>query len=332
MNIQYNIELKPYNSFRTKAIAKLFAQPATVNELQTIISTYKTEQKLVVGGGCNLFFTKDFDGLIIHPQLFEINVIDENEQTVTLEVGASEDWDEFVEYCVSNNYAGLENLSFIPGTVGASPVQNIGAYGAEVKDTIVSVHTVDIETSQTKTFLNEECDFSYRNSLFKQTQRYVITSVVFRLKKAFTYTEKYADLNRELANVTQPTLQQVREAVIKVRQQKLPNHLELPNAGSFFKNPILTSDEKDKLITLLPEAPLYAVGNDSFKTSAAYLIDSAGCKGMRVDNVGVYDKHALIIVNYGTESGAEIKQFMNEIRDTVFYEFGVILEPEVWIF
>ncbi len=332
MNIQYNIELKPYNSFRTKAIAKLFAQPATVNELQTIISTYKTEQKLVVGGGCNLFFTKDFDGLIIHPQLFEINVIDENEQTVTLEVGASEDWDEFVEYCVSNNYVGLENLSFIPGTVGASPVQNIGAYGAEVKDTIVSVHTVDIETSQTKTFLNEECDFSYRNSLFKQTQRYVITSVVFRLKKAFTYTEKYADLNRELANVTQPTLQQVREAVIKVRQQKLPNHLELPNAGSFFKNPILTSDEKDKLITLLPEAPLYAVGNDSFKTSAAYLIDSAGCKGMRVDNVGVYDKHALIIVNYGTESGAEIKQFMNEIRDTVFYEFGVILEPEVWIF
>lgn len=332
MNIQYNIELKPYNSFRTKAIAKLFAQPATVNELQTIISTYKTEQKLVVGGGCNLFFTKDFDGLIIHPQLFEINVIDENERTVTLEVGASEDWDEFVEYCVSNNYAGLENLSFIPGTVGASPVQNIGAYGAEVKDTIVSVHTIDIETSQTKTFLNEECDFSYRNSLFKQTQRYVITSVVFRLKKAFTYTEKYADLNRELANVTQPTLQQVREAVIKVRQQKLPNHLELPNAGSFFKNPILTSDEKDKLITLLPEAPLYAVGNDSFKTSAAYLIDSAGCKGMRVDNVGVYDKHALIIVNYGTESGAEIKQFMNEIRDTVFYEFGVILEPEVWIF
>lgn len=332
MNIQYNIELKPYNSFRTKAIAKLFAQPATVNELQTIIPTYKTEQKLVVGGGCNLFFTKDFDGLIIHPQLFGINVIDENEQTVTLEVGASEDWDEFVEYCVSNNYAGLENLSFIPGTVGASPVQNIGAYGAEVKDTIVSVHTVDIETSQTKTFLNEECDFSYRNSLFKQTQRYVITSVVFRLKKAFTYTEKYADLNRELANVTQPTLQQVREAVIKVRQQKLPNHLELPNAGSFFKNPILTSDEKDKLITLLPEAPLYAVGNDSFKTSAAYLIDSAGCKGLRVDNVGVYDKHALIIVNYGTESGAEIKQFMNEIRETVFYEFGVILEPEVWIF
>lgn len=332
MNIQYNIELKPYNSFRTKAIAKLFAQPATVNELQTIISTYKTEQKLVVGGGCNLFFTKDFDGLIIHPQLFGINVIDENEQTVTLEVGASEDWDKFVGYCVSNNYAGLENLSFIPGTVGASPVQNIGAYGAEVKDTIVSLHTVDIETSQTKTFLNEECDFSYRNSLFKQTQRYVITSVVFRLKKAFTYTEKYSDLNRELANVTQPTLQQVREAVIKVRQQKLPNHLELPNAGSFFKNPILTLDEKEKLITLLPEAPLYAVGNDSFKTSAAYLIDSAGCKGMRVDNVGVYDKHALIIVNYGTESGAEIKQFMNEIRDSVFYEFGVILEPEVWIF
>lgn len=332
MNIQYNIELKPYNSFRTKAIAKLFAQPATVNELQTIISTYKTEQKLVVGGGCNLFFTKDFDGLIIHQQLFGINVIDENEQTVTLKVGASEDWDEFVEYCVSNNYAGLENLSFIPGTVGASPVQNIGAYGAEVKDTIVLVHAVDIETAQTKTFLNEECDFSYRNSLFKQTQRYAITSVVFRLKKAFTYTEKYADLNRELANVTQPTLQQVREAVIKVRQQKLPNHLELPNAGSFFKNPILTSYEKDKLITLLPEAPLYAVGNDSFKTSAAYLIDSAGCKGMRVDNVGVYDKHALIIVNYGTESGAEIKQFMNEIRDTVYYEFGVILEPEVWIF
>ncbi len=332
MNIQHNIELKPYNSFRTKAKAKLFAEPATVEELQTIISTCKAEQKLVIGGGCNMFFTKDFDGLVIYPQFFGINVIDEDEQTVTIEVGASEDWDKFVGYCVSNNYAGLENLSFIPGTVGASPVQNIGAYGAEVKDTLVCVKTVDIETSQPKTFLNEECDFSYRNSIFKQTRKYVITSVVFRLKKTFTYIEKYTDLNRELSNVPQPTLQQVRDAVIKVRKQKLPDHKELPNAGSFFKNPFLTSEEKEKLSTLLPEAPLYDVGNNVFKTSAAYLIDHAGCKGMRVGDVGIYDRHALIIVNYGTENGAEIKQFMNEIQNIVYNKYGVMLEPEVWIF
>ncbi len=332
MNIQHNIQLQPYNSFRTKAIAKLFAQPKTVEELQEILAIYPSENKLIIGNGCNMFFTQDFDGLIIHPQMSGIHILQETNDTVLLEAGAAEDWDNFVAHCVSNGWAGVENLSLIPGTVGASPVQNIGAYGAEVKDVIVAVKTVRLNDGSIASFPNADCDFSYRNSIFKKTRKEVITSVVFQLKKTFAYTEKYADLNRELANNPNPTLQQVRDAVIKVRTQKLPNHLQLPNAGSFFKNPVLTKEEKDKLLLALPDAPMYIVGDNAFKTSAAYLIDQAGCKGKRVGDVGIYERHALIIVNYGTDSGTDILHFMQEVQNTVSRLYGVKLELEVWIF
>lgn len=332
MNIQHNIQLQPYNSFRTKARTKLFCEPQTVGELSEVLRAYPNEPKLVIGSGCNLFFTKDFDGLVIHPQMKGIRLLSENGSGVELEAGAGEDWDNFVNYCVKKGYAGIENLSLIPGTVGAAPIQNIGAYGSEVKDAIVRVHAVNKDSGKPKTFTAEACEFGYRDSIFKRRRQHIVTSVVFRLSKSFAYTEKYADLNRELANVAHPSLSQVREAIIRIRRRKLPDPADLPNAGSFFKNPFLTKEEKERLLTKLPDAPIYPAETNTFKTSAAFLIEKAGYKGKRNGQVGIYEHHALIIVNYGTENGCDIVNFMHEVQHAVYEKFGIRLEPEVRIY
>lgn len=332
MNIQYNTQLQPYNSFRTKAIARLFCEPQSAEALAEILKTYPHEKKLVLGAGFNLFFTKDYDGLIIKPAMRGIRVLSETDHEVVIEAGAAEDWDTFVAFCVSKGFAGLENLSLIPGSVGASPVQNIGAYGTEVRDRILRVNAADIRTGGMKEFTNEECGFAYRDSLFKRTCQHVITSVIFRLSKSFLYKEKYIDLSRALEGVSSPTLSQVREAIIRIRRRKLPDFTVLPNAGSFFKNPVLSKEAKEALQRKLPDLPVYNVGKNEFKTSAAFLIEKAGYKGKRNGMVGTYEHHALIIVNYGTEKGKEIAGFMQEIQNEVFLQFGVMLEPEVWIF
>lgn len=332
MNIQHNTQLQTYNSFRTQAVAKLFAQTETIEELLEVLQKYPNEEKLVLGNGCNLFFTKDYNGLIIKPSMKGIRIINKTTNHVDIEAGAAEDWDDFVDYCVTKGWSGIENLSLIPGSVGAAPIQNIGAYGTEVKNVIVTVNAVDITTGNIISFNNEDCLFEYRDSIFKKTRRYVITSVVFRLNKQFTYVEKYIDLKKELEGISSPTLLQVRNAIINIRNRKLPNHKVTPNAGSFFKNPILTSADKDELLNILPEAPIYDYKNNLFKTSAAYLIEKAGYKGRRSGNVGTYPNHALIIVNYGTNSGEDIADFMKEIQKTVDSEFKIKLEPEVWIF
>ena len=330
--IQRNISLKPYNSFRTQATAAFFCQPKTNEELMRVLKEFSNEQMLVIGAGCNLFFTKNFDGLIIKPDLTGIRLLNETSEFVELEVGAGEDWDRFVEFCVEKGYSGIENLSLIPGKVGASPVQNIGAYGAEVKDVISRVNAVDIQTGEYCTFAGEDCDFAYRESVFKRTRRYVITSVVFRLSKNFRYIEKYAELNRELKDIVNPTLQQVRAAIVNIRTRKLPDVNVLPNAGSFFKNPILTQKEKEELLAKLPDAPFYPAGNESFKTSAAFLIEKAGYKGRRSGEVGIYEHHALIIVNYGTENGRDIVNFMHEVQQAIEEKFAIRLLPEVQIY
>jgi len=330
--IQRNVSLKPYNSFRTQATADFFCQPKTNEELMTVLKEFSNEKMLVIGAGCNLFFTKNFDGLIIKPDLTGIRMLKETPEFVELEVGAGEDWDRFVEFCVEKGYSGIENLSLIPGKVGAAPVQNIGAYGTEAKDAIVKVNAIDFNTSSFISFSNEECAFGYRDSIFKRNRQYIITSVVFRLNKNFRYTEKYADLNHEMKNVPQPSLQQVREAIIRIRSQKLPDINVLPNAGSFFKNPILTKQEKDDLLGKLPDAPFYPAGDESFKTSAAFLIEKAGYKGRRSGAVGIYEHHALIIVNYGTENGCDIVNFMHEVQQAVEEKFAIQLLPEVQIY
>jgi UDP-N-acetylmuramate dehydrogenase len=332
MNVQQHIQLQPYNSLRTKARAKLFCEPESVEELSEVLRAYPDEPKLVIGSGCNLFFTKDFDGLVIHPAMKGICLLSENDSTVELEAAAGEDWDNFVNYCVEKGYAGIENLSLIPGTVGAAPIQNIGAYGTEVKDAIVRVHTVNKCTGKPETFPAEACEFGYRDSIFKRSRQHIVTSVVFRLSKSFVYTEKYADLNRELASVAHPSLQQVREAIIRIRRRKLPDPAELPNAGSFFKNPFLTMEEKERLLAKLPDVPIYPSETGKFKTSAAFLIEKAGYKGKRSGPVGIYERHALIIVNYATENGCDIVDFMHEVQQAVNEKFGILLEPEVRIY
>lgn len=206
MKVQNNIQLQGYNSFGTKAIAKLFCEPETQEELSEVLKQYSNEQKLVLGAGYNLFFTKDFDGIVIKPSMKNIEVIWEDEDHVEIEAGAGVEWDKMVEDCVLKGYAGIENLSLIPSSVGASPIQNIGAYGSEAKDTIVLVKAVDLITCKYIEFTNSECQFGYRNSIFKSSCRYIITSVVFRLSKSFTYKEKYIDLSRELKDVETPTL------------------------------------------------------------------------------------------------------------------------------
>ncbi len=329
MIIKHNVQLKPYNSFRTKALAKLFCEPATLDELIEVIRTHPHEKKLILGGGFNLFFTKDFDGLVIKPAMEQVKTITDDEQQVEIEVGAGMEWDALVEHCVGRGYAGLENLSLIPSTVGACPVQNIGAYGAEVSEVITRVKAVSLKTGEVEIFSNEECQFGYRESLFKRHPHYAIATVTFRLNKSFAYQEKYADLNRELEGITNPTLTQVREAVIRTRTRKLPDYRLLPNAGSFFKNPLLSWKEKEELLKVLPNTPIYNAGVDLFKTSAAYLIEKAGYKGLRRGQVGTYEHHSLVLVNHGTEEGQEIIAFAQEIQQEVKKRFGITLEPEV---
>lgn len=332
MNIQHNIELKPYNSFRTKAKAKLFSEPKTVEELCQVVKQYTNEKILILGNGYNLFFTKDYNGLVIHPLMKGINVCYENDKVVDIEVNAAENWDDFVAYCVANNYAGVENLSLIPSSVGAVPVQNIGAYGTEVKEVITRVKTVNIESGKQKEFTNEMCEFGYRDSVFKRTGKHIITSVIFRLQKEFIYKPKYKDVVSELAGIEAPTMADVRNAVVNIRTRKLPDYDILPNAGSFFKNPFLTNDEKENLLRLLPDATIHKVNESCFKTSAAFLIDRAGFRNKRNKMVGTYKNHSLIIVNYGTEEGKEIVDFMKEVQKSVYSHFKIWLEPEVRVY
>lgn len=335
MEYYRQIQLKDYNSFKTEALAKVFCQPQSVKDLRQCLSDFPDEKKLIIGGGCNLFFTQDFDGLVIHPEIKGLREMSDDEdldEDIFIEVMASENWDNFVAYCVDSGFAGLENLSYIPGTVGAAPVQNIGAYGAEVKDCIREVIALNIQTDEVISFSNTECEFGYRDSIFKRTNKYIIISVVFHLKRTFTYVPKYFDLNKELDEIDAPTITDVREAVIRVRKRKLPNEKELPNCGSFFKNPCIAKEQADKILIDYPNLPVFPQKNGSVKTSAAFLIDQAGYKGKRIGNIGTYPNQPLIIVNYGSVDGNDIVRFMNEVQGAVKDTFDIDLEPEVRIF
>ncbi len=331
MELKRNVELRDYNSFKTVAVAKLFYFAENIEELRMLLRQYSNEKKLVIGNGCNLFFTQDFDGLIIKTEMKGINILYEDENVVEIELMAGEDWDNFVLYCVERGYSGIENLSLIPGSAGAAPVQNIGAYGTELQDFVLKVNAIDLNTAELMEFSREECEFGYRNSIFKRTKNYVITSVVLQLSRKFSYNGKYAELNRALSSISSPTISQVRQAVIDIRTKKLPDYKKLPNAGSFFKNPVLDFETKNFLIQKLPDIPIYNISENMFKTSAAYLIEKADYKGIRMGMVGVYEHHALILVNYGADSGKDIVKLMNEIQKEVFERFGVMLNPEVRI-
>lgn len=334
MEIQSNFSLKNYNTFGIEAKAKQFVAVHSVAELKTILEENKNEKKFVLGGGSNMLLTKDIDALVIHIDLKGKKIIKEDEDFVWVESQAGETWQDFVLWTIDNNFGGLENMSLIPGNVGTTPVQNIGAYGTEIKDTFVSCEAINIESQEIKTFTNTECNFGYRESIFKNEvkDQYIITSVIYKLtKRNHKINTSYGDITAELAknNVVAPTLKDVSNAVIAIRQSKLPDPKELGNSGSFFKNPILLKSDFEKIHQKFPEMKYYEVSETEVKVPAGWLIEQAGFKGKRFGDAGVHKNQALVLVNYGNATGQEILAVSREVQKTVFETFGIHIEAEV---
>jgi len=334
MEIQSNFSLKNYNTFGIEAKAKQFVAVHSVEELKTILKENKNEKKFILGGGSNMLLTKDIDALVIHIDLKGKKIIKEDDDFVWVESQAGENWHNFVLYTIENNFGGLENMSLIPGNVGTTPVQNIGAYGTEIKDTFVSCEALNIYSLDIKTFTNVECNFGYRESIFKNDvkDQYIITSVVYKLtKRNHKINTSYGDITAELAknNVTTPTLKDVSNAVIAIRQSKLPDPKELGNSGSFFKNPILLKSDFEKIHQKFPEMKYYEVSETEVKVPAGWLIEQAGFKGKRFGDAGVHKNQALVLVNYGNATGQEILAVSRDVQKTVFETFGIHIEAEV---
>lgn len=334
MQIQNNFSLKKHNTFGIEAKAKQFVAVHSIEELKQILATHKTEAKFILGGGSNMLLTQDINALVIHVDLKGKKIIKEDDDYVWVESQAGEVWHEFVLWSIDQNLGGLENMSLIPGNVGTTPVQNIGAYGTEIKDTFVSCTAVNIDSQELRTFTKEECKFGYRESIFKQEAKdqYVITSVVFKLtKRNHKINTAYGDITKELEknNIVTPTLKEVSNAVIAIRQSKLPDPKELGNSGSFFKNPIIPKELYEKAHAQFPEMPHYVVSETEVKVPAGWLIEQAGFKGKRFGDAGIHKNQALVIVNYGNATGQEILAVSKDIQATVLNKFGIAIEAEV---
>jgi len=332
MKILQDISLKPYNTFGINVTAKCFVEVENENELKEVL-TENNQPILILGGGSNVLFTKDYEGLAIKNNIKGIEVVEEDDFNVFLKVGAGEIWHEFVLFCIENNYAGIENLSLIPGNVGASPMQNIGAYGVEVKDVIIEVEAFDLRDYSIKMFSNSACEFGYRTSIFKTSEKgnYFITSVTFKLNKKPKINTSYGAIEDELArmNVSSPTIEEISNAVINIRSSKLPDPKKTGNSGSFFKNPIVSEEEKNKILENYSNAPNYPQQDGSFKIAAGWLIEKCGWKGKRIGNYGVHENQALVLVNYGGAKGSDIFELSEEIIKSVRNTFGIELEREV---
>lgn len=334
VEVQHNVSLKNFNSFGIQAFAKYFVEINTEEQLSQLFSNSEIVKNpiLILGGGSNMLFTQNFDGLVIKINIKGItHKVEENK--VLLTAGAGEVWNDLVIYVVSNNFAGLENLSLIPGSVGASPIQNIGAYGVELKDVFESCTAFEIETHKIRTFLKADCAFAYRESIFKQALKgkYIITSVTFNLKLMANLNTQYGAISQELhnQNIQNPTIKNISDVVSQIRVSKLPNPSTIGNAGSFFKNPIVTKDEANQLIKNYPQVVNFNVGANHVKLAAGWLIEQCGFKGLVVGNTGTYKNQALVLVNYGNATGLEIYNFSSQIIETVQQKFGVTLEREV---
>jgi UDP-N-acetylmuramate dehydrogenase len=331
--LRKNVALKNYNTFGIEANAKYFFEFNTTEEIHDFLSKNNINniQYLLLGGGSNLLFTEDFNGLIIHPKVKGIKILEEDEDSVLVQVGANENWDEFVAWSVDNNLPGIENLSLIPGVVGAAPVQNIGAYGVEVKEVIESVEAVSIESNKKVTFSNAHCEFDYRYSVFKNEYKnqFIITHVNFRFSKQAEFKVQYGAIAKELEAYDEVNLKNIREVIIKIRESKLPDYKVLGNAGSFFKNPVVAKTEADALQAKYEDMPVYEINEMQSKLAAGWLIEQCGWKGKQIGDAGVHKDQALIIVNHGSAKGSEILELANEIRKSVIYKFGVKLEMEV---
>lgn len=330
--LQNNTSLKNYNTMKIDVNASYFSVVKNPEQLKEVLSKNHFKNILVIGSGSNILFTKDFDGLVIKNEIPGIKILSEDEYTVQLKAGAGVIWHELVMHCVENNWSGIENLALIPGTVGAAPVQNIGAYGQEIKDVIIKIDAYEIASLNPVTFLTSDCRFSYRNSIFKQhlKNEYILESVTLELKKHFDPVVTYPPLSKALKvkNIVNPSMKQIAETVIEIRQSKLPDYFTLSNCGSFFTNPFLTGPEFSEFSIQYPNAPFFPF-EKGFKLSAGWLIEQCGWKGKRIGNVGCYEHHALVIVNYGGATGSEIYRFSTMVRDSVYEKFGVVIQYEV---
>jgi UDP-N-acetylmuramate dehydrogenase len=328
-----NYSLKQHNTFGLDIKARYFFSFDDELDLIEFLekNKFSSNDVLVLGEGSNLLFVDDFDGIVIYPQNKTLDILQEEEDSIYIRVGAGYKWDDLVKYCVDKGWGGLENLSHIPGNVGASPVQNIGAYGVEVCDVIHSVDLVNIETGEQVIFENDQCDFAYRDSVFKNKYKnlFVVSHVIFELKKNSKPVISYGHLLDEVKRLGELSISNVRKAVVSIRESKLPNPKDLGNAGSFFKNPIVDREDFIELIAENPQMPVYDLDNGKVKFAAAWLIDQCGFKGYREGDVGVHKDQALVIVNYANAKGLDLILLSNMIKNAVFNKFSVMLEPEV---
>lgn len=334
MQIHQNFSLKNYNTFGIEAKAKQFVAVHTLHQLKSVLEHHKNDKKFILGGGSNMLLTQDIDALVIHVDLKGKKVLKEDENFVWVESNAGKNWHEFVLWTIEQDFGGLENMSLIPGNVGTTPVQNIGAYGAEIKDTFVSCDAMNIETQEIKTFTKSECNFGYRESIFKHEakDKFIITSVVFKLTKCnHKISVEYGDIKAELAknNITNPTIKDVSNAVIAIRQSKLPNPKELGNSGSFFKNPVISREEFLKVQEKFPDVKYFEISETEVKVPAGWLIEHAGLKGYRNGDAGVHKNQALVLVNYGNATGQDILNLSKYVQKTVFDKYGIAIEAEV---
>lgn len=327
-----NHPLRALNSFHVDEYAARIIEFDNPDELDTIFARENApEQWYTLGGGNNILFTGRYDGTLIHPTGRGIEVMAEDDSSLTIRVEAGVEWDDMVAWCVERGLWGAENLSLIPGSVGASPVQNIGAYGAEAKDIIERVYLFDTHTLQHCSLSNDECHFAYRDSIFKRELRgrAIITAVDFTLSKIASPNLGYGDLSREVESRGGATLKNIRDAVCAIRRSKLPDTAILGNAGSFFKNPIVESSVADALLVSYPDMPSYPATEGRRKLAAGWLIDRAGMKGYRQGSVGVHDRQALVLVNFGGATGGDVMALAATVQEAVYEKFGVRIEPEV---
>ncbi|MBI1344224.1 MAG: UDP-N-acetylmuramate dehydrogenase [Terrimonas sp.] len=338
MQIQENISLKPLNSFGIDVRARYFSAFDDIDQLEEILSPGRQwpASPLILGGGSNILFTKDVEGLVLKNNIKGIAVIHEDAEHVYVKAGAGENWHQFVQYCIGRNWAGLENLSLIPGNVGASPMQNIGAYGVELRDVFLDLEAFHIGEKRICTFTNFDCEFGYRDSVFKKKYKdqFVIINVTFRLRKRPILHTSYGSLEQELdrMGVTQPDIRSVAQAVINIRSSKLPDPKKIGNAGSFFKNPEVALPVFEALKNRFPGIVGYPLDNGNVKLAAGWLIEQCGWKGYRKGDAGCHDRQALVLVNYGNARGADILQLSQEIQASVLQQFSVTLNTEVNIF
>ena len=334
MRILRNFSLKNHNSFGIDARARRFVSVQNTEDLKNLLRGSYASELFILGGGSNMLITKDIQKTVLHIDLKGKEIISENDDEVILKVSAGENWHQLVLYSIEKGYGGLENLSLIPGNVGTSPIQNIGAYGVELKDTFLKCDALNVQTLEEKQFSREECKFDYRNSVFKTELKgqYIITAVYFKLtKQNHQQNIDYGAIRTELEknHITSPTPRDISNAVITIRKSKLPDPKELGNSGSFFKNPIISVEDFNRLQLEFPNLPSYQISDAEVKVPAGWLIDQAGLKGYRDGDAGVHKHQALVLVNYGNATGEDILNLSEKIQQTVKEKFGLQLEPEV---